>query len=51
MFSVTDPVDVAFGLGLINILNVDEKSQVIKLKVWEKLVSNAVILVSVYLRS
>ena len=50
-FSVADPVDVAFGLGLINILNVDEKSQVFKLKVWEKLVSNMIILISVYWRS
>ena len=39
MFSVTDAVDVAFGLGLINILNVDEKAQIIKLKVWEQFVS------------
>ena len=32
----TDTVYVHFGLGLIQILNVDEKAQVIKLKVWER---------------
>ena len=35
----TDTVYVRFGLGLIQILNVDEKAQVIKLKVWERHVS------------
>ena len=34
MFSVTDSVDVAFGLRL------DEKAQIIKLKVLEEFVSN-----------
>ena len=40
MFSVTDSVDVTFGLRLLNILNVDEKAQIIKLKVLEEFVSN-----------
>ena len=35
----TDTMYVRFGLGLIQILNVDEKAQVIKLKVWERHVS------------
>ena len=35
----TDTMYVRFGLGLIQILNVDEKAQVIKLKVWERYVS------------
>ena len=35
----TDTVYVRFALGLKQILNVDEKAQVIKLKVWERHVS------------
>ena len=40
----TETVDVRFGLGLRQILNVDEKAQVIKLKVWERHVSSVVVL-------
>ena len=49
MFSVTDSVDVAFGLRLVNILNVDKKAQIIKLKILEEFVSNRVILRYAYL--
>ena len=37
---IAETVKVFFGLGLAQIFNVDEKSQVITLKVWEHHVSN-----------
>ena len=37
---IIETVQVFFGLGLVQIFNVDEKSQVITLKVWEHFVSN-----------
>ena len=37
---IVETVKVFFGLGLVQIFNVDEKSQVITLKVWEHFVSN-----------
>ena len=40
MIHVIEAVDVGFELGLSNILDVDEKVQVIKLKIWEKFVSS-----------
>ena len=37
---IVETVKVFFGLGLVQIFNVDEKSQVITLKVWEHFVIN-----------
>ena len=37
---IVEIVKVFFGLALAQVFNVDEKSQVITLKVWEHLVSN-----------
>ena len=37
---IVETVEVFFGLGLVQIFKVDEKSQVITLKVWEHFVSN-----------
>ena len=37
---IPETVKVFFGLGLVQIFNVDEKSQVITLKVWEHFVNN-----------
>ena len=34
-----ETVNVSFGVGLVQILNVDEKAQVIKLKLYERHVS------------